>query len=263
MREICGWRAFPTALTAIHFMKFVPIVTQAKKKVEQLPAQKYKTPSTHSFSAHTYFWRFNWDLASRLRPTPNGKRQAAACRKNKKIAYFSVFRTCSIAVANRQNINWNQINFTSFWWTENFSLTFAVNAMLNLSNLQQLVLKIWSNYFKLAATLLNLKLLYLFCSNFVLFAAALFYLQQLYFICSMSLVGHRKHNVVTWKQPYSMMQRDWCQIKPAVSMNCGLEFFWRSILNGEERWKYVVWIRRYYEVNVWWFSTRRNYYSSN
>ena len=28
------------------------------------------------------------DLASRLRPTPNGKRQAAACRKSKKIILF-------------------------------------------------------------------------------------------------------------------------------------------------------------------------------
>ena len=28
------------------------------------------------------------DLASRLRPTPNGKRQAGACRKSKKIILF-------------------------------------------------------------------------------------------------------------------------------------------------------------------------------
>ena len=56
------------------------------------------------------FGRQQRDLASRLRPTPNGKRQAAACRKSKKInylilAYFTVFVTYSIAVANRQNIS--------------------------------------------------------------------------------------------------------------------------------------------------------------
>ena len=46
--EICGLRAFHTARTAKHFRKFVRIVTQAKKKVYQLPAQKYKNPNTHS-----------------------------------------------------------------------------------------------------------------------------------------------------------------------------------------------------------------------
>ena len=50
--------------------------------------------------------------------TVNAKRQAAACRKSKKMILFwliSLFCTCSIAVANRQNISWKQINFTSFW----------------------------------------------------------------------------------------------------------------------------------------------------
>ena len=44
-------------------------------------------------------------------------------------------------------------------------------------NLQQLVLKICSNYFKFAATLFNLQQLYFICTNFT--------------ICNMSLVGHR------------------------------------------------------------------------
>ena len=32
MTEICGWRVFYTARTAKHFRKFVPVVTQVKKK---------------------------------------------------------------------------------------------------------------------------------------------------------------------------------------------------------------------------------------
>ena len=50
-----------------------------------------------------------------------GQHQTADCCLSQKqenyliLAYFSVFSTCSIAVANRQNINWNRINFTSFW----------------------------------------------------------------------------------------------------------------------------------------------------
>ena len=49
-------------------------------------------------------------------------------------------------------------------------------------NLQQLVLKICSNYFKFSATLFNLQQLYVFffCSNVFSFAASLFYLQQLF-----------------------------------------------------------------------------------
>ena len=61
-QKFAGWRVFPTARTAKHFRKFVRIVTQAKKKVQQLPAQKYikilvSTPP--SFSARAHFWCFN------------------------------------------------------------------------------------------------------------------------------------------------------------------------------------------------------------
>ena len=45
-------------------------------------------------------------------------------------------------------------------------------------NLQQLVLKICSNYFKFGATLFNLQHLYLICSDFILFAATFFNLQN-------------------------------------------------------------------------------------
>ena len=48
MTETCGWRALHTARTAKHFRKFVRIITQAKKEGKQLPAQKYKSPNTHS-----------------------------------------------------------------------------------------------------------------------------------------------------------------------------------------------------------------------
>ena len=60
MTEICGWRAFPTARTAKHFSKYVRIVTQVKKKVWQLPAQKYKIliPTPPSFSVRAHFWFF-------------------------------------------------------------------------------------------------------------------------------------------------------------------------------------------------------------
>ena len=59
-------------------------------------------------------------------------------------------------------------------------------------NLQKLVLKIWSNYFKFAAALFNLQQLCFICSNFILFATILLHLQQRFLICSMSLVGHHK-----------------------------------------------------------------------
>ena len=44
MTKICGWRVFLTARTVKYFRKFVRIVTQAKKKVWQLPAN----PNTQS-----------------------------------------------------------------------------------------------------------------------------------------------------------------------------------------------------------------------
>ena len=61
MTEICGWGAFHTARTAKHFRKFVRIVTQAKKKVWQLPAQNIKllVPTPPSFSARAHFWCLN------------------------------------------------------------------------------------------------------------------------------------------------------------------------------------------------------------
>ena len=55
--------------------------------------------------------------------------------------------------------------------------SFSAHAYFSCFYLQHLVLKISSNSFKFAATLLNLQLLYFICSNFL--------------ICSMSLVGHR------------------------------------------------------------------------
>ena len=55
-------------------------------------------------------------------------------------------------------------------------------------NLQQLVLKICSNYFKFAASLFNLQQLHFIYSNFISFAARFFNLHQLYFICSHFLI---------------------------------------------------------------------------
>ena len=56
MTEICGWRAFYTARTAKHFRKCVQIV-------QQLPAQKFKTPSTHSSFPHLKQHSFNRGVA--------------------------------------------------------------------------------------------------------------------------------------------------------------------------------------------------------
>ena len=83
--------------------------TREEREHEDVSLPVAKRPSHHlSRCALNAFCHHQRDLASRLRPTPNGKRQAAACRKMKKIvilAYFSVFSTCSIAVANRQYIS--------------------------------------------------------------------------------------------------------------------------------------------------------------
>ena len=57
--------------------------------------------------------------------------------------------------------------------------SFSADAYFWCFNLQQLVLKICKNYFKIAATLFNLKQLYFICSNFILLAATFFNLQQL------------------------------------------------------------------------------------
>ena len=68
----------------------------------------------------------------RLRLTPNGKRQAAVCSKVSR-THFSLFRVCSIAVADSVEISLNQKSFIVFHQRENFSLAFALKAMLNLS----------------------------------------------------------------------------------------------------------------------------------
>ena len=90
-------------------------------------------------------------------------------------------------------------------WLQNIELlvptppSFSARAYFWRFNFQQLVLKIFSNYFKFAATLFYLQQLYFISSDFILFEATLFYLQQGYLtcsnflICSMSLVGHRTY----------------------------------------------------------------------
>ena len=67
-------------------------------------------------------------------------------------------------------------------------------------NLQQLVLKICSKYFKFATTLFYLQQLHFICSNVFLNMQQLYFIRRNVLICSMSLVGHRIHFIkVDWK----------------------------------------------------------------
>jgi len=62
---------------------------------------------------------------------------------------------------------------------------FSARVYFRCFNLQQLVLKICSNYFKFAATLFYLQQPFLVCSNY--------FICSNFLICSMSLVGHRRN----------------------------------------------------------------------
>ena len=79
-------------------------------------------------------------------------------------------------------------------------------------NLQQLVLKICSNYFKFAATLFNLQQLYFICNSVS--------------ICSMSLVGQRRQplaisNLVISLRFLDENGKEMCHNKKNVKRMCG------------------------------------------